>query len=139
MRKVKIEVLPPIPLKKYFRMSEACELTGVKDYILRNWEKEFPQLRPLRRGAHRAYRRKDILLARRIRELVYVDGYKLEAAKVVLEAELEKAAKEEAAEEMEYSDDKKAVHLAFSLPEEELAELKKSIDRLRQVRYFLQS
>ena len=66
---------------------EASSLCGVKDYVLRFWEKEFSQLRPMKRGSQRAYRAKDILIARRIRELLYGEGYRIDAAREILNKE----------------------------------------------------
>ena len=63
-RKKKLPELPPIPSKRYFPIREASALCGVKDYVLRFWEKEFSQLRPMKRGSQRAYRAKDILIAK---------------------------------------------------------------------------
>lgn len=89
-RKKKLPELPPIPSKRYFPIREASVLCGVKDYVLRFWEKEFSQLRPMKRGSQRAYRAKDILIARRIRELLYGDGYRIDAAREILNKEDEK-------------------------------------------------
>ena len=86
-RKKKLPELPPIPSKRYFPIREASALCGVKDYVLRFWEKEFSQLRPMKRGSQRAYRAKDILIARRIRELLYGDGYRIDAAREILNKE----------------------------------------------------
>ena len=90
-RKKKLPELPPIPSKRYFPIREASSLCGVKDYVLRFWEKEFSQLRPMKRGSQRAYRAKDILIARRIRELLYGDGYRIDAAREILNKEDRKA------------------------------------------------
>ena len=86
-RKKKLPELPPIPSKRYFPIREASSLCGVKDYVLRFWEKEFSQLRPMKRGSQRAYRAKDILVARRIRELLYGEGYRIDAAREILNKE----------------------------------------------------
>lgn len=96
--KKKLASLPEIPNKRYFPIREASQLCGVKDYVLRFWETEFPQLRPMKRGAQRAYRRKDILIARRIRELVYAEGYKLASARDILSEELKGSKEEKGAE-----------------------------------------
>lgn len=87
-RRKKLPALPEIPPRRYFPIREASSLCGVNDYTLRFWEKEFPQLRPIRRGSHRAYRSKDILIARRIRELVHGDGFRIDAAKQILAKEV---------------------------------------------------
>ncbi len=74
--KGRLSALPEIPDKRYFSISEAAILCGVKAHVLRYWEQEFPQLDPLkRRGNRRYYQQHDILLARRIRALLYADGY----------------------------------------------------------------
>ena len=90
-KKKKLPELPPIPSKRYFPIREASSLCGVKDYVLRFWEKEFSQLRQMKRGSQRAYRAKDILIARRIRELLYGDGYRIDAAREILNKEDRKA------------------------------------------------
>ncbi|HVE44880.1 MAG TPA: MerR family transcriptional regulator [Gammaproteobacteria bacterium] len=77
--------LPPIPDKLYFTISEAGTLCAVKPYVLRYWEQEFPQLKPLkRRGNRRFYQARDILLVRQIRKLLYEDGFTIEGARAQL-------------------------------------------------------
>lgn len=74
--------LPPIPAKRYFTISEVGELCAVKPYVLRYWEREFTQLRPMkRRGNRRYYQHHEILMIRRIRELVHVQGLSIEDAR----------------------------------------------------------
>ena len=74
--------LPPIPAKEYFSIGEAGELCAVKPHVLRYWEAEFPQLKPVkRRGNRRYYRRQDVLLARQIRTLLYDEGYTISGAR----------------------------------------------------------
>jgi DNA-binding transcriptional MerR regulator len=74
--------LPPIPAKRYFTISEVSELCAVKPYVLRYWEREFTQLRPMkRRGNRRYYQHHEILMIRRIRELVHVQGLSIEDAR----------------------------------------------------------
>ncbi len=74
--------LPPIPAKRYFTIGEVSELCAVKPHVLRYWEQEFPQLRPLkRRGNRRYYQRHDVLLIRQIRGLLYQDGFTIGGAK----------------------------------------------------------
>lgn len=70
-RRKSLQKLPPIPDKKYFPIREAAILCGVATHVLRYWEKQFTQLRPPRRGAHRYYRHEDIELVRHIRDLLY--------------------------------------------------------------------
>ena len=86
-RKKKLPELPPIPSKRYFPIRKSACQGITKDYVLRFWEKEFSQLRPMKRGSQRAYRAKDILIARRIRELLYGDGYRIDAAREILNKE----------------------------------------------------
>lgn len=84
--------LPPIPAKRYFTIGEVSELCGVKPHVLRYWEQEFTQLRPVkRRGNRRYYQHHEVLLVRRIRELLYRDGFTISGARNRLEevAELE--------------------------------------------------
>ena len=74
--------LPPIPAKRYFTISEVGELCAVKPYVLRYWEREFTQLRPMkRRGNRRYYQHHEILMIRRIRELVHVQGLSIDDAR----------------------------------------------------------
>jgi DNA-binding transcriptional MerR regulator len=77
-----IDVLPIIPSKRYFSMSEMVELCGVKAHVLRYWESEFKQLSPVKRqGNHRYYQRNDVFLVRQIKELLYIQGYTISGAK----------------------------------------------------------
>ena len=74
--------LPPIPGKRYFTIGEVSELCAVKPHVLRYWEREFPQLRPAkRRGNRRYYQRRDVLVVRRIRELLYGQGFTIGGAR----------------------------------------------------------
>jgi DNA-binding transcriptional MerR regulator len=74
--------LPPIPDKRYFTIGEVSELCSVKPHVLRYWEQEFPQLRPVkRRGNRRYYKQQDIMLVRDIRELLYVLGFTIQGAR----------------------------------------------------------
>ena len=75
-------VLPPIPAKRYFTIGEVSELCGVKPHVLRYWEQEFTQLRPVkRRGNRRYYQHHEVLLIRRIRELLYEQGFTINGAR----------------------------------------------------------
>lgn len=75
-------VLPPIPAKRYFTIGEVAELCGVKPHVLRYWEQEFTQLRPIkRRGNRRYYQHHEVLLVRRIRELLYEHGFTISGAR----------------------------------------------------------
>ena len=74
--------LPPIPGKRYFTIGEVSELCAVKPHVLRYWEQEFPQLKPVkRRGNRRYYQRHDVMLIRQIRSLLYVDGFTISGAR----------------------------------------------------------
>src|SRR5258708_34293124 len=74
--------LPPIPAKRYFTIGEVSELCGVKPHVLRYWEQEFTQLRPVkRRGNRRYYQHHEVLLIRRIRALLYEQGFTITAAR----------------------------------------------------------
>ncbi len=75
-------VLPPIPAKRYFTIGEVSELCGVKPHVLRYWEQEFTQLRPMkRRGNRRYYQHHEVLLVRRIRDLLYEQGFTISGAR----------------------------------------------------------
>ena len=76
------EELPPIPAKRYFTIGEVSELCGVKPHVLRYWEQEFTQLKPVkRRGNRRYYQHHEVLLVRRIRELLYQEGFTISGAR----------------------------------------------------------
>ena len=80
------QLLPPIPAKRYFTIGEVSELCGVKPHVLRYWEQEFTQLRPVkRRGNRRYYQHHEVLLIRRIRELLYEQGFTISGARHRLE------------------------------------------------------
>src|ERR1700686_3234233 len=79
--------LPAIPAKRYFTIGEVSELCGVKPHVLRYWEQEFTQLKPLkRRGNRRYYQHHEVLLIRRIRELLYEHGFTINGARNRLES-----------------------------------------------------
>ena len=74
--------LPPIPAKRYFTIGEVSELCAVKPHVLRYWEQEFTQLKPVkRRGNRRYYQHHEVLLIRRIRELLYEQGFTINGAR----------------------------------------------------------
>src|SRR5512145_3310804 len=78
--------LPPIPAKRYFTIGEVSDLCGVKPHVLRYWEQEFTQLKPVkRRGNRRYYQHHEVLLIRRIRELLYEEGFTISGARNRLE------------------------------------------------------
>src|ERR1700693_3143657 len=81
-----LEALPPIPAKRYFTIGEVSELCGVKPHVLRYWEQEFTQLKPVkRRGNRRYYQHHEVLLIRRIRDLLYEQGFTINGARHRLE------------------------------------------------------
>ena len=76
------KALPSIPAKRYFTIGEVSELCGVKPYVLRYWEQEFTQLKPMkRRGNRRYYQHHEVLLIRRIRDLLYDQGFTISGAR----------------------------------------------------------
>ncbi|WP_426101106.1 MerR family transcriptional regulator [Massilia sp. TSP1-1-2] len=80
--KTDLIVLPAIPAKRYFTIGEVSELCGVKPHVLRYWEQEFTQLKPVkRRGNRRYYQHHEVLLIRRIRELLYEQGFTISGAR----------------------------------------------------------
>lgn len=84
--KPEVAALPPIPAKRYFTIGEVSELCGVKPHVLRYWEQEFTQLKPVkRRGNRRYYQHHEVLLIRRIRELLYEQGFTISGARNKLE------------------------------------------------------
>jgi len=80
--------LPTIPGKRYFTIGEVSELCGVKPHVLRYWEQEFPQLKPVkRRGNRRYYQRHDVIMIRQIRSLLYEEGFTIGGARQRLSGE----------------------------------------------------
>ncbi|QGZ38395.1 MerR-like DNA binding protein [Pseudoduganella flava] len=85
--KTELVSLPPIPAKRYFTIGEVSELCGVKPHVLRYWEQEFTQLKPVkRRGNRRYYQHHEVLLIRRIRELLYEQGFTISGARNKLDS-----------------------------------------------------
>jgi hypothetical protein len=81
-KEISKDSLPPIPAKRYFTIGEVSELCGVKSHVLRYWEQEFTQLKPVkRRGNRRYYQHHEVLLIRRIRELLYNQGFTISGAR----------------------------------------------------------
>ena len=79
--------LPPIPAKRYFTIGEVADLCAVKPHVLRYWEQEFAQLKPVkRRGNRRYYQHHEVLLIRRIRQLLYEEGFTISGARNKLES-----------------------------------------------------
>lgn len=89
-------ILPPIPAKRYFTIGEVSDLCGVKPHVLRYWEQEFAQLKPVkRRGNRRYYQHHEVLLIRRIRELLYEQGFTINGARNKLNNQLTQLAHDE--------------------------------------------
>ena len=87
----KKQTLPEIPDKLYYRIGEVARLCAVETYVLRFWETEFPQLKPNKSGAgQRLYRRREVDLARRIRHLLYEEGYTIPGARQAIQTEARK-------------------------------------------------
>lgn len=87
--KPEIAALPPIPAKRYFTIGEVSDLCGVKPHVLRYWEQEFTQLKPVkRRGNRRYYQHHEVLLIRRIRELLYEQGFTISGARNKLDTRM---------------------------------------------------
>jgi DNA-binding transcriptional MerR regulator len=110
--------LPPIPAKRYFTIGEVGDLCGVKPHVLRYWEQEFTQLRPMkRRGNRRYYQHHEVLMIRRIRELLYDQGFTISGARNKLQ-EMVQAEREKRAEGIDTSADAVSVVGADALPED---------------------
>jgi DNA-binding transcriptional MerR regulator len=89
VNKPELAALPPIPAKRYFTIGEVSELCGVKPHVLRYWEQEFTQLKPVkRRGNRRYYQHHEVLLIRRIRELLYEQGFTISGARNKLDSRI---------------------------------------------------
>jgi DNA-binding transcriptional MerR regulator len=90
--------LPAIPAKRYFTIGEVSELCGVKPHVLRYWEQEFTQLKPVkRRGNRRYYQHHEVLLIRRIRQLLYEEGFTISGARHRLEQAVDQTSKSSSA------------------------------------------
>ncbi|MEO8599635.1 MAG: MerR family transcriptional regulator [bacterium] len=98
INKQELVVLPPIPAKRYFTIGEVADLCGVKPHVLRYWEQEFTQLKPVkRRGNRRYYQHHEVLLIRHIRELLYEQGFTINGARNKLDGRMVEAAADDAA------------------------------------------
>ncbi len=109
------KTLPPIPAKRYFTIGEVGELCGVKPHVLRYWEQEFTQLRPMkRRGNRRYYQHHEVLMIRRIRELLYDQGFTISGARnklqELVQAEREKRRGEDDDEAIDVIDLDAVIH-----------------------------
>lgn len=104
--------LPPIPAKRYFTIGEVSDLCGVKPHVLRYWEQEFTQLKPVkRRGNRRYYQHHEVLLIRKIRELLYEQGFTISGARNRLDGADDKDVAAQAPQEVPavLSDDTSAI------------------------------
>ncbi len=114
--------LPVIPGKRYFTIGEVSELCLVKPHVLRYWEQEFPQLKPVkRRGNRRYYQRQDVLLIRQIRSLLYDQGFTIGGARQQLDTDDQPQVQTEATDKTEY---KEVLRQMIAELEEVLAVLK---------------
>ncbi|MCD8340128.1 MAG: MerR family transcriptional regulator [Burkholderiales bacterium] len=142
MKKKTLPKLPPIPDKRYFKISEASELIGVPDYMLRYWEAEIPQFSALRRGTHRRYRPQDIQMGRLIRELKFARGLTTEGIKNAL-AEYKKSGTQPVVEAEERVDVAETVPAVIVKPDiltdDDLTFLDKMVASLLDIKEFLRN
>lgn len=142
------KTLPPIPAKRYFTIGEVSELCGVKPHVLRYWEQEFTQLRPMkRRGNRRYYQHHEVLMIRRIRDLLYDQGFTISGARNKLQelVQVERDRRrlggdtlidvdltDEDGLEMHLQDDKPPL-LAVGLSDDTLQILRKELAQIREM------
>ncbi len=123
-------LLPPIPAKRYFTIGEVSELCAVKPHVLRYWEQEFSQLKPVkRRGNRRYYQHHEVLLIRRIRDLLYEQGFTINGARHRLDSE---TAEPRAAARAAPSSTLVA-QVAASGPQLDAASLRQELEEIRQL------
>jgi DNA-binding transcriptional MerR regulator len=144
--------LPPIPAKRYFTIGEVSELCGVKPHVLRYWEQEFTQLRPMkRRGNRRYYQHHEVLMIRRIRDLLYDQGFTITGARnklqelvqferdrrrvggELIDVDLPEDDNLESVEEANFSDDVELPALAMTNGAEALQALRKELIQIREL------
>ncbi|MDP9142996.1 MAG: MerR family transcriptional regulator [Pseudomonadota bacterium] len=117
--------LPEIPRKRYFAIGEVSELCDVKPHVLRYWEQEFPQLKPVkRRGNRRYYQQDDVLMVRKIRSLLYEQGFTIGGARLRLK---------ELAKNGGAANDNKLLAAAVAHPEHRAEEIKELRDELESL------
>ena len=123
-------LLPPIPAKRYFTIGEVSELCAVKPHVLRYWEQEFSQLKPVkRRGNRRYYQHHEVLLIRRIRDLLYEQGFTINGARHRLDSE---TAEPRAAARAALSSTLVA-QVSASAPPLDAAALRQELEEIRQL------
>ena len=127
--------LPPIPAKRYFTISEVAQLCDVKPHVLRYWEQEFVQLRPMkRRGNRRYYQHHELLMVRRIRSLLYDEGFTIQGARNQLRTVASEAAVQEAPPTTTDNTDDLAVHAApSSVQPASLEQVKQELLQIRSL------
>jgi DNA-binding transcriptional MerR regulator len=124
--------LPPIPAKRYFTIGEVSDLCAVKPHVLRYWEQEFAQLKPVkRRGNRRYYQHHEVLLIRRIRDLLYEQGFTISGARHRLETETEASAGARRREASSAAAAAPATAAGSALPD--TAELRQELQQIRQL------
>ena len=107
------KALPSIPAKRYFTIGEVSDLCAVKPYVLRYWEQEFTQLKPVkRRGNRRYYQHHEVLLIRRIRELLYEQGFTISGARNRLDSRISEVSIQIADEAIDMAEDMHAATAA---------------------------
>jgi DNA-binding transcriptional MerR regulator len=143
------KTLPPIPAKRYFTIGEVGELCGVKPHVLRYWEQEFTQLRPMkRRGNRRYYQHHEVLMIRRIRELLYDQGFTISGARnklqemVQSERERRHTDDEPAADVVDFDEpvgadgdasDRPAAEIPFAIPASALIGMRRELLEIREL------
>ena len=124
--------LPPIPAKRYFTIGEVSDLCAVKPHVLRYWEQEFAQLKPVkRRGNRRYYQHHEVLLIRRIRDLLYEQGFTISGARHRLETETEASAGARSREATQAAAAAAVTPAGNALPD--AAELRQELQQIRQL------
>ena len=124
--------LPPIPAKRYFTIGEVSDLCAVKPHVLRYWEQEFAQLKPVkRRGNRRYYQHHEVLLIRRIRDLLYEQGFTISGARHRLETETEASAGARSREATQAAAAAAVTPAGSALPD--AAELRQELQQIRQL------
>jgi DNA-binding transcriptional MerR regulator len=110
-------VLPVIPAKRYFTIGEVGDLCGVKPHVLRYWEQEFTQLRPMkRRGNRRYYQHHEVLMIRRIRDLLYDQGFPISGARNKMQEMLHSSREQKNENSLEFIDDVNATSFDLEDP-----------------------